>query len=562
MAQATRTSDRQKFNRNYMGLLSKRRILPVLTMTLAMVLWMSTLAIRPLYEPDEGRYAEVPREMFVSGDWVTPRLNGVKFFDKPPLQYWATAGAYTLFGPSEWTARIWSALVGLLGVLVAWWAAQKLYDKHVGLASASVLIGAPLWILGSNLTTTDIGVGSLLGSAALVFAVAYQRRDYRLYPIIWLLVGLAFLAKGLIALVLPAITLALYVAITRQRSAFFSGKFWRWSPLAVAITAPWFIVVSLRNPEFLNYFFIHEHFARFSSAIHERDKPVWFFLAVAAAGVLPFIGLIPRAFSFWSRSARATQHFDSRLFLSLWVVVVLTFFSISRSKLPLYILPAFPPMAVLLAHRAMSGVRPTLAASFLAMPVLAVTIGFLLWHPTLSNALLKRDVSDPATLQTWGSITVGILAIGGFLAFGIALRGRRLCAVAVASLATLAGLQAGLMASRAFGSLSIKPLGLEAKAASRDNTQLFNVGQIDRGLAFYAEREPIIVGARSELDLGFSVEPDKWIANEEAFAQRWLTPGHKLAVMRHETFHRLRPLLGGNTTVIGRHGVNVLVQKP
>jgi hypothetical protein len=157
---------------------------------------------------------------------------------------------------------------------------------------------------------------------------------------------------------------------------------------------------------------------------------------------------------------------------------------------------------------------------------------------------------------------MGILVIGGFLAFGIALRGHRLCAVAVASLATLASLQAGLMASRAFGSLSIKPLGLEAKAASRDNTQLFNVGQIDRGLAFYAEREPIIVGARSELDLGFSVEPDKWIANEEAFAQRWLTPGHKLAVMRHETFHRLRPLLGGNTTVIGRHGVNVLVQKP
>ena len=126
MAQATRTSDRQKFNRNYMGLLSKRRILPVLTMTLAMVLWMSTLAIRPLYEPDEGRYAEVPREMFVSGDWVTPRLNGVKFFDKPPLQYWATASAYTLFGPSEWTARIWSALVGLLGALAAWWAARSL----------------------------------------------------------------------------------------------------------------------------------------------------------------------------------------------------------------------------------------------------------------------------------------------------------------------------------------------------------------------------------------------------------------------------------------------------
>ena len=219
-----------------------------LTIALTVVLWMSTLSVRPLYEPDEGRYAEVPREMFVSGDWVTPRLNGIKFFDKPPLQYWATASAYTLFGPSEWTARIWSALVGLLGALAAWWAARSLYDTRIGLASALVLIGAPLWILGSNLTTTAIGVGALLGSAALDFAVAYQNREPRLYPLIWLLVGLAFLAKGLIALVLPAITLALYVAITRQRSAFFSGKFWRWSPLAVAITAPWLSLIHISEP--------------------------------------------------------------------------------------------------------------------------------------------------------------------------------------------------------------------------------------------------------------------------------------------------------------------------
>ncbi len=157
----------------------KRQIFMALTIALTVVLWMSTLSVRPLYEPDEGRYAEVPREMFVSGDWVTPRLNGIKFFDKPPLQYWATASAYTLFGPSEWTARIWSALVGLLGALAAWWAARSLYDTRIGLASALVLIGAPLWILGSNLTTTDIGVGALLGSAALVFAVAYQNRETR-----------------------------------------------------------------------------------------------------------------------------------------------------------------------------------------------------------------------------------------------------------------------------------------------------------------------------------------------------------------------------------------------
>lgn len=545
-----------------MGSLLKRKILLALTIAITVVLWISTLSMRPLYEPDEGRYAEVPREMYVSGDWVTPRLNGVKFFDKPPLQYWATATAYEIFGPSEWTARIWSALAGLLGVAAAWWAARLLYGSQMGLAAALALVGAPLWILGSNLTTTDIGVGALLGSAALMFTVAYQKREPRLFPAVWLLVGLAFLAKGLIAVVLPAITLLLYALLTGQIFSFLSTKFWRWSLLAVAIAVPWIIMVSVRNPEFLNYFFIHEHFARFSSSVHERDKPVWFFLAVGAAGVLPFIALIPGAIAPRPGLARTTRSFDSQLFLSLWVIVVIGFFSISRSKLPLYILPAFPPAAVLLAHRAMAVSRPTLAASFLSLPLLGVAIAFLLWHPTLSGAVLKRDVTDPASLQVWGVVTMAILVLGGFLAFGIAMRGRRLCAVAVASLATLAGLQTGLLASRAFESLSIKPIGIEAKAAARINTELFNVGQIDRGLAFYAEREPTIVGARSELDLGFTVEPNKWIADEAAFVQRWTAPGHKLAVMRKDTFERLKALLGADTTVLSRHGVNVLVQKP
>lgn len=545
-----------------MGSFLKRKIFLALTIALAVALWISTLSVRPLYEPDEGRYAEVPREMYVSGDWVTPRLNGIKFFDKPPLQYWATASAYTLFGPSEWTARIWSAIAGLLGAVATWWAARRLFGSQVGRAAALVLIGAPLWILGSNLTTTDIGVGALLGSAALVFTVAYQTRDQRLYPLIWLLVGLAFLAKGLIAIALPAITLLVYALLTGQIFGFLNARFWRWSLLALAIAAPWIIVVSVRNPEFLNYFFIHEHFARFSSAVHERDKPVWFFIVVGAAGVLPFIALIPVALAPRPGMAWTTRSFDSQLFLSLWVIVVIGFFSISRSKLPLYILPAFPPAAVLLAHRAMAVTRPILAASFLSMPVLGVAIAFLLWHPTLSSTVFKRDVSDPASLQLWGTVTMAILVLGGFLAFGIAIRGHRLCAIAVASLATLAGLQTGLLASRAFESLSVKPIGIEAKAAARIDTELFNVGQIDRGLAFYAEREPIIVGARSELDLGFSVEPNKWIADETAFVLRWKTPGHKLAVMRGETFERLKTLLGADTTLLSRHGVNVLVQKP
>lgn len=539
----------------------KRQAKIASVMALVLLLWIATLSIRPLYEPDEGRYAEVPREMYVSGDWVTPRLNGVKFFDKPPLQYWATASAYSLFGPSEWTARIWSTLAGLVGVLASWWAANALYGRHIGSAAAWVLIGAPLWILGSNLTTTDIGVGALLGSAVLVFAVAFQKSERRLYPVIWLLVGLAFLAKGLIAVVLPAGTLLAYAVLTRQYAMFLRTEFWRWSPLAVCIALPWIIAVSSRNPEFLNYFFIHEHFARFSSVVHERNKPVWFFLAVGAAGLLPFAALIGKAVLGPIKTGRNSVTFDAGLFLSLWVVIVIAFFSISKSKLPLYILPAFPPAAVLLARTASMARARVVAASYLGMPLLGTAIGLLLWHPTLSEKMLRLQVSQPEWLHVWGLATVVMLAIGGVGAMTAAMCGKRLVSIAVASLATLGGIQGGLMASRAFDSLSIKPIGLEVRELASPGTTLFNVGQIDRGLAFYARVEPTIVGARSELDLGFSVEPSKWIGTESEFVQRWGTPGHKLAVMRTDTYERLQPLLGVGTAQRMRSGSNVLLER-
>lgn len=119
----------------------KSRVLWFSLIVIAILLWFATLSIRPLYEPDEGRYAEVAREMFVSGDWATPRLNGVKFFDKPPLQYWATAAAFAVFGVSEWSARLWSSLIGASAILVAGWSATALFGRRVGLTSTLVLAG-------------------------------------------------------------------------------------------------------------------------------------------------------------------------------------------------------------------------------------------------------------------------------------------------------------------------------------------------------------------------------------------------------------------------------------
>src|SRR5882762_8852272 len=115
-------------------------------LSLLVVIWLGNSEVRKLVKPDEGRYAEIPREMFVSGDWLTPRLNGIKYFEKPPLQYWATAAAYSAFGLHHWTARLWSALTGLLGIFVIWFTGRRLYGEPAGILSALVAASSVLYV--------------------------------------------------------------------------------------------------------------------------------------------------------------------------------------------------------------------------------------------------------------------------------------------------------------------------------------------------------------------------------------------------------------------------------
>src|SRR5580765_4919870 len=131
--------------------------------------WFATVPLRPLFDPDEGRYAEIPREMLVSGDWVTPRLNGLKYFEKPPLQYWATAAAYRFFGVHEWTARLWPALAGWLGVAAIGYAGFALGGIPLGAFAALALAGTLLHAAIAQLVTLDSGLAFFLTLAFAAF---------------------------------------------------------------------------------------------------------------------------------------------------------------------------------------------------------------------------------------------------------------------------------------------------------------------------------------------------------------------------------------------------------
>ncbi|MBK6598399.1 MAG: glycosyltransferase family 39 protein [Proteobacteria bacterium] len=265
------------------------------------VLWLATLPVRPLFDPDEGRYGEIPREMWVSGDWVTPRLNGVKYFEKPPLQYWATASIYSVFGKSEWTSRLWSAALGFLCIPLVYGFARRIgQSRHVATIGAMTLAISPLYVIVSHLNLLDQAFTFFITATVFAFLLAQrvdanarQQRGWML--VAWTGLALAVLSKGIVALVLTAATLTVYMVISRSIAPLKRMRFLPGLALFAAIMVPWFWLVQARNPEFAAFFFVHEHFARFLTTVHKRAAPWWFFLPILFFALSPFLGSVKHA---------------------------------------------------------------------------------------------------------------------------------------------------------------------------------------------------------------------------------------------------------------------------
>ena len=313
--------------------------------------WLGSLAVRPLYKPDEARYGEIAREMAQSGDWVTPRLNGFKYFEKPPLQYWASAAALKVFGKHDWTARLWTGVMALAGIGLVFQAGRQLFSPSAGLLAAAVLAGSPLYLLVGQVNTLDMGVTVFLSAAAFSFALAWHRDTPPSRRTLWMLAfwaacGMAVLSKGLIGIVLPCTAVGLYIVLRRDWPLVGRLEFLRGGALFAAIVAPWFICVALAHREFLYFFFVQEHWLRYTTAIHQREGAAWFYVPVLAAGVAPWL-LVVLAASAASLRGLGNRGFATEFFLFLWALTVFAFFSVSHSKLPAYILPMLPALALL-----------------------------------------------------------------------------------------------------------------------------------------------------------------------------------------------------------------------
>ncbi len=312
------------------------------------------LGAYPLFTPDEGRYSEVAREMITSGDYITPRVNGVIFLDKPILYYWLQATAIHFFGLKEWALRVFPALSGIWGCLITYICGRRLFDRRTGLIAAIILATAPLYFANAHYADLDLEIAVFISSSLLCFITAIQHERLRAYFLYagYFFAALAFLTKGLIALAFPGAILGCWMLLTDRIKLIKQMHLIRGSLLFLAISLPWYILAQRANPEFLHYFFITQQVTRFlSHANFNNQAPFWFYLPIILIGFFPWTSFLLQAL--WQACQRiwqAREQAQIELFLLLWIAIILIFFSIPASKIVGYILPLFPALALLTAR--------------------------------------------------------------------------------------------------------------------------------------------------------------------------------------------------------------------
>ncbi len=495
------------------------------------VAWFVTAPFRPMLDPDEGRYAEIPREMVASGDWVTPRLNDLKYFEKPPLQYWATAASYEAFGFSQLTSRLWAfgLAFACLPLMFAW--VRRLYGSAAAMLAVAALAVSPYFALVGHVNVLDQGLSFFLVGAVFAFTLAQlsargSAAERRWMLLTWAAAALAVLSKGIVVGVLAGLSVIVYSALEKDTRIWRRLHLLLGMPLFLLIAAPWFILVTLRNPSFPGFFFVHEHFARFLTTVHQRVEPWWYFLAILVIGVLPWIAPLWRGLARgWPveptrADCGAAGAFKPLKFLLIFSAVTLAFFSASGSKLAPYILPILPALAAVCAVRAVDPQAVIRGAARISAALMAVAGTGLLIYSALHDGFVPRMAI------AWTALVL-VVALAAVLV--TSRRPSLVTAVCATSLAAILGWQVLMSAFAVVAPSHTSHAMMQlVRPLVGPDTALYSLGQYRETVSPYLGRTLQIVAFKGELEFGLNEEPQKDMTMEQ-FVERWDAAGDAVA---------------------------------
>jgi 4-amino-4-deoxy-L-arabinose transferase-like glycosyltransferase len=298
---------------------------------------------------DEPRYAQVAREMLERHDWITPTLGGIPWLEKPPLYYWQAMVTYKLFGVSDWAARLPSAIDATALVFAVYWFLRRFrpafaLDGALALTCCAAIVGF------ARAASTDMPLAATFVIALLAWYAWFESGRRAFLAGFYIFMGLAMLAKGPVAPFLAVAVMGIFAATQRSWQMLWKSL---WLPgvlLFCAVALPWYVMVQIRNPQFFRIFILEHNLARFGTNVFHHPEPFWYYVPVSLLGWLPWTVFVIASLAWAVRKLHKPDTDTLNNFLLIWIVVVIAFFSISKSKLPGYVLPGIPPGILLLAN--------------------------------------------------------------------------------------------------------------------------------------------------------------------------------------------------------------------
>jgi 4-amino-4-deoxy-L-arabinose transferase-like glycosyltransferase len=496
---------------------------------------------------DEPRYAQVAREMLERHDWITPVLGGQPWLEKPPLYYWQAMLAYSLFGVSDWAARIPSAFDATLMILAVYLSFRRF--RPGGELDAALITASCAGVIGyAHAASMDMALAASFAIAMLNWWAWRETRKRGYLVLFYLFMALGMLAKGPVAPLLAIVIIAVYTVVAKDvhnaaRTLWVPGIF-----LFCAIVLPWYVLVQMRNPLFFRTFILEHNFGRFSQDLFHHREPFWYYLPVTGLALVPWIVFVSAALVRTSRGwwaefrARKTtavaSDLDLRfsLFAGCWLIVPILFFSISQSKLPGYILPAVPAGAVLLAgylrQRLKKEESEPLAKWIVVLHALAATVWMV---PAFLVAYLVTQHRLPAGQPIFVAVAMAFGLTAGIALTLLSRQGLRMFRfVTLIPVVLAVGAVLKLGSTSLDESLSARPLAQEIASVERGTMPLAVYGvprELEYGLSFYRNRLTIRYEWGSvPREQHLLVAPEGWRAS---VAQQ--APGRRVSFLGHYT---------------------------
>jgi 4-amino-4-deoxy-L-arabinose transferase-like glycosyltransferase len=474
----------------------QRWLLPLLTLCTFLLL----LGSRALNEPDEGRYSEIAREMVETGDWLVPHFWYLPHLDKPPLTYWLVAASMKIFGQNEWAVRLPAALAGVSGVWATFLLGCAIGGRRVGFWSALILQTSLLYFVMARMLTTDIFLAQFTAWAVYFFWRSWQTQKsevrsrksefFAWHLAGWIAIAFGFLTKGPIALAIPIVTFAALLLFRRkeisEKKIFFAGLSSGFA-LFLILAAPWFLAVFQRVPQSAHFMILGQAAGHLlGTTIKNRHGSPFYFFEILAVGLLPWTilpGWLWRR-AHW-RKLSALQK-DGWLLLNVWAIFTFTLFSLSQAKLPAYILPIFPALAILLARRFFDEELAPESAPKIAWRICLLSSLLL---PAIFPMLAKFVFHG--ALPEWLEWQTLVVAVAAFLIFWLARKWKWRTQAAFTIALTLLGFFAAVAEIPLFetnlkANQTLKPLGLALRENFQPGDAVVCWGKLPEGLPFYS----------------------------------------------------------------------------